>query len=169
VPDSLVETLADAASAVWCGLILPESLPSIATQLLVEGADGVALRELAGLDLAPFDPRDAYDLLGEILEQAHVSVDGLLDRARRALALVAAALVRGNLESRGALRLIDLIVVATGYADTPAMALYGLSDEWDGGWGRTRDEINQDLEAAARSIADAAPTPAEILLAHVIR
>jgi hypothetical protein len=58
-------------------LIDGRCLPDLATDLIVAGIDPPSLVELAGRDLAPFDPRDAGDLLVASLEELEMPVPDL--------------------------------------------------------------------------------------------
>lgn len=61
-----------ADDCLWAGVLLPEFLPQVATDLLVQGVDTPALSQVAGLDLWPFDPRDALDRWNQAVDEAGV-------------------------------------------------------------------------------------------------
>ena len=87
---------ADAALEIWLGSILPEVMPSIATDMLMEGYDSPALREVAGLS-ARDDPRDIRDAFQQALVELNVWLPDRQSAQRHATAAIAGALTRGKL------------------------------------------------------------------------
>jgi hypothetical protein len=166
--ETLRQALADADAAVWAGVVMPERLPAIATRLLVQGADSPALRELAGLDLAPFDPRDALDLLGSLLDESGVTIEPIADRTRRAAQVLAAAMLANLVSTPDSLHLFQRMAVAADYPNDPEiMALYGLDNEWSGGWGRQHEEIETEVRSEAARIVERGGSPTEIVVSCV--
>jgi len=76
-------------------LTIPERLPPIATELLVGGVDSPALRTLAGLDLSPFDPRDATELMEQVMSD--LPQPPVLRRMELASALLTVQCVSGEI------------------------------------------------------------------------
>lgn len=163
--EELSEVLADVDASLWAGVILPGVLPEVATQLVADGADTPALRSLAGLDLGPFDPRDARDVFIEACEQIGVEVEPISDRVGRAACVLASALLDDQITEREGTRGFYRLAVAAEYPDDPlVMSLYGMDDEWDGGWGRTAAELAQNVRAMAAQILERRPRPSK----HVV-
>lgn len=139
--------------AVWAGVLFPEHLPSIATHLLAEGADTPALRSLAGLDLEPFDPRDARDVFLDVLAETATPERSRIERVEAAAYAVALATSSGLMSIGDALRRYYRLAVSTEYPDhDEVMRLYGLDDEWAGGWGRSQSEIEDEVSALVTAI-----------------
>ncbi len=93
--EQLIQEVGLVADALWVGALRPESLPLIATNLLVRGADTPALRDLAGFDLRPFDPRDAVDVFGEVVSETATPILAAPDRLDRAAHVLATAWSEG--------------------------------------------------------------------------
>jgi hypothetical protein len=140
------------AVAVWVVLemIATECVPWWAAQWLAERHDGEALRELAGLNGK--DPRAVRDLLTAALTEMGVE----LPPTQAAAALeafhdLAEMLVSRRADAQWVAKRVEQIVVQTQYddevLDMPLGHLYGLDDEWDGGWGRTAAELVVEVEA----------------------
>jgi hypothetical protein len=87
---------ADLAVEFWLGSILPEAMPSIATNMLMEGYDSPALREVAGLS-ARDDPRDIRDSFQQALAELNVWLPDRLAAQRHATAVIAGDLSSGQL------------------------------------------------------------------------
>lgn len=57
------------------------------------------------------------------------------------------------------------LAMAADYPDHhEVMCLYGLVDEWQGGWGRTRAEIEADADEMTRTLAVRHPPPPPFLV-----
>lgn len=140
--------------AVWAGVLLPEHLPSIATHLLADGADTPALRWLAGMDLAPFDPRDARASLLDVLAETATPERSRFERVEAAAYAVSVATTSSLLSTGDALRRFSRLAVANEYPDhDEVMRLYGLLDEWVGGWGRSHAAIETEVSGLLAAIA----------------
>lgn len=139
---ALASTLELVDAALWAGVVYPERLPSIATWLLAEGADTSTLRVLAGLDLAPFDPREARDLFLDLLAETSVERLAVKVRVERVAHLLAVAHQNRKLSTAAMFSRFHQLALAADYPDHyEVMYLYGLEDEWRGAWGRTRPEV----------------------------
>lgn len=94
--------------------------PNIATYLLTIGYDSSALRELAGLDLAPFDAWDTDVLVPAVLSELKAPT---MDEAQ-ALRVVAGCIARlaslGTLADASAARILATTYVEHGYPHEPA-------------------------------------------------
>ncbi|MCP4968394.1 MAG: hypothetical protein GY926_24570 [bacterium] len=85
------------AMAQWqLGLLRSDALPDVATEMLVLGYDSPAIVELAGLNLGPFDPRDASDLWPQALAELGLE----LPSSERALLTLACPIARDVVEGR---------------------------------------------------------------------
>ena len=152
--DAAVESLGGAADCLELGVLQSDHLPQYATELLVAGVDTPSLCELAGLDLGPFDTRDAIDLLGAAIEEAGVRHSGATAVARAAQVLAVAELEPERSVAL-TLRRFARLAVRAGYPDdADVMNLYGLDDEWDNaGWGRSDDQIEAEVHVILGRLA----------------
>lgn len=166
--DEFRSTLALVDTAVWAGVIFPEHLPSIATSLLSDETDTPTLRALAGLDLEPFDPRDARDSFRDLLAESSIEPLPIEKRVDAAAKLISFAYQQGRLTTSRLLRRFQQLAIASDYPDhDEVMRLYALDDEWRGEWGRTRDEMEADaLELTGRLAIP--PPPLDVLIDAVI-
>ena len=163
--EQLIEEVGLVSDALWVGVLRPESLPSIATDLLVRGADTPALRNLAGFDLRPFDPRDAADMFGEVVAETATPIVAAPGRLGRAAHVLATVWSEGVLSSGAILKCFFELAVAMDYPDhEQVMRLYSLEDEWSGEWGRTRAEIEAEVAGIMTALsADRPAVPLVIL------
>ena len=94
--------------------------PNIATYLLTVGYDTGALRELAGLDLAPFDVWDTDALVPAVLGE----LDAPTMEEAEALAIVAGCAARlaslGTLTDASAARILATTYIEHGYPHEPS-------------------------------------------------
>ena len=140
------------AVAVWFVLemLATERMPWWAAQWLADGYDGDALRELAGLNGK--DPRAVRDLLPAALSEMGVELPPTLAAATfEAFRDLAEMLVSRRTDAQWVVKRVEQIVVQAQYddevLDMPLGHLYGLDDEWEGGWGRTEAELMAEVEA----------------------
>lgn len=134
------------AVAVWLhvGQVRPEQVPLWAAHWLVRGYDGEHLVQLAGLH--GDDPREVRDVLpgalrecGVVLPESDVAAAGSVftQLARRHL--------DGTIAAARVIRVAGAVLAWCGYLDAvmdlPLGRLLWIEDEWDGSWGRTRDEL----------------------------
>jgi hypothetical protein len=140
------------AVAVWLALdvLTVERAPWWAAQWLADGHDGQALQELAGLDGK--DSRAVRDLLPEALAEMGVELPPTyLAAATESFHDLAEMLVSRRADPQQVLRRVEQIIVQTQYDDDvrklPLGRLYGVGDEWEGGWGRTPAELEAEVEA----------------------
>ena len=140
--------------ATWrSGILIPECLPQVATELLVQGFDSPALRTLAGIDLGPFDPREATDLLADTITELSISEPSTLERLELASAILAYQCVAGTVSPRRTTHRFYSLVVREGYPKEPAelMEFYMFDDDWDSGV-VSRDQVEQEVSAKAADL-----------------
>lgn len=156
-------------AALWAGIVFPEHLPNIAAELLAAGADSPALRALAGADLEPTDPRDTRDLFLTLLDEQGTPELGVDGRVQVAAQLVAVAVVAHRIGLKEGVRRVSGLVMAARYPDNPdLMGLFGIGDEWEGGWGRSQVELEAEVrETFNRLSQGAGPAPAFLIDAVV--
>lgn len=76
--DETLRSILDLVAGAWRVRLLDGRwLPDIAAELIAAGIDPPSLVELAGLDFAPFDPRDAGDLLVASFEELELPMPNL--------------------------------------------------------------------------------------------
>ncbi|MGW2090324.1 hypothetical protein [Streptomyces sp. NPDC001880] len=124
--------------------------PWWAAQWLADGHDGEALREMAGLNGR--DTRALHDLLPAVLAEMSVNpLPGTLEAVTTVFRNLAADCLSGQLDERSVARQVEEIVITHDYAseitDLPLGQLYGLNDEWQGGWGATVDQLRKTVRA----------------------
>lgn len=140
------------AVAVWLvlGMLATERTPWWAAQWLADGHDGEALRELAGLNGK--DTHAARDLLPAALAEMGVElplthVAAVIEAFRD----LADMLLARRTDAQWVVKRVEQIIVQAQYDDEvlnmPLGHLYGLDDEWEGGWGRTPAELKAEVEA----------------------
>jgi hypothetical protein len=149
-----VQDRATSPRAVAVSLVLEilavERAPWWAAQWLAEGHDGQALRELA--DLNGTDPRAVRDLLPAALAEMGIELPSTrLAAATESLRDLADMLVSHRADPRWVIQRVEQIIVQAHYDDEvlnlPLGRLYGLDDEWEGGWGRTPAQLKAKVEA----------------------
>ena len=149
VPDDLPSPSLVAAWFI-VGRLDPASVPTWAAWWLVQGQDGEALRELAGLPGE--DPYDVRDLLPSALADTGVSLPTPAEAVRLAFEHEAKACLAGKKDERTVARFVEDVYIDTDYAswvlDEPLGAIYGVDDEWEGRWGRHEDELREAVRAA---------------------
>lgn len=136
--------------------------PHLATWLLSEGEDSDVLVELAGLDLEPFHPADARDLLAALMREQHVSLPESEPALGCALAVVARLFLADQVQLQQLLRLSTHAYTACCYPAGPdeVLVFYGLDDEWDGGWGRSRKDMRSEARQTSSRLLERHPTVA---------
>lgn len=141
--------------AAWLALdMLPTGrIPRWAAFWLVEGHDGTALVELAGLH--GDEPHEIRDLLPAALTDCGVTV--LITGAAPAMEAftnLARLCVDGGTSERWIADKVSEIIARSGYPDSilalPLAQIYGLDDEWGAGWGRTDAELRTITHQACR-------------------
>ena len=115
--------------------------------------------KLAGLDLQPFFSIDAAELFDEALQHLPIEAPSREEQLRLALGAVSRLHLDGHLQTRQMLSIGSRLAVQNDYASEPkgVMELYGLEDEWEGSWGRTKPEIEADVRAIAQEVVDGSP------------
>jgi len=145
------------STAVDCqafGILRSDCLPALATDLLVAGVDTPSLRELAGIDLGPFDARDAADLFDRVVGEAQVSSHSRAEAVGRAAQVLAVVALDDQRPIGPTLRWFNRMTLTARYqVDDDVMYLFGVADEWGAGWGRSDDEIRIDVEQALERLA----------------
>lgn len=136
-------------------------IPWWAAQWLAAGHDGEALREMAGLNGR--DTRALHDLLPAVL--AEMGVDSLPESLAAVTAVfqnLAADCLAGRLDERAVAQQVEEIVISHDYAseiiDLPLGQLYGLDDEWQGGWGAPVEELRATVRARCTDQLVQSPT-----------
>ena len=153
------------------GRLATERVPMWAAHWLVQGYDGPALRELAGLDGS--DPIAGRELLPAAFGEAGVQgpsdadVEGV-PRSERIAWLdvvyrdVARLCLDGRANERWVVDKVAEIVSDELYSEeatTPPLGeLFGLDDEWGAGWGRTDQELTTEVQHACRRQVELPPT-----------
>jgi hypothetical protein len=139
-----------------------ERVPWWAAQWLVDGRDGAALRELAGLDGR--DVRAVRDLLPAVLEELSVALP--TDATAAALVVfddLARRCLSGTVAERWVAQKVDEVVISAGYStevmDLPLGRLYGTDDAWSGGWGPSVEELKALVRAACGEQIGETPLP----------
>jgi hypothetical protein len=132
--------------AVWIhlGQLRPERIPFWAAHWLVRGYDGEHLIHLAGLH--GDDPREVRDALPDALRDCGVQMpESDVAAAEIVFMQLARAYLRGTVEATRVMRTVGAVLAWSGYPETiigmPLGHLLYIDDEWDGGWGRTRQEL----------------------------
>jgi hypothetical protein len=154
-PPDAVPTPGLVADLAAMGALSVERVPLWAAQWLVEGHDGDDLRALAGL--SGRDPREVHDLLPGALADCGVGV-----QEGSATSRVFTYVARMQLDGRAGERwVVDKVEEILGVGnwdndllDLPLGRLYHFACEWDGGWGRTEEELKAEVRrACAEQIA----------------
>ncbi|WP_198543358.1 hypothetical protein [Pseudofrankia sp. BMG5.36] len=124
--------------------------PWWAAQWLADGQDGEALREMAALNSR--DVWDIRDLLPAVLAELGADpLPGTVEAAATVFQNLAADCLAGRLDERAVAQQVEAVVLTCDYAseilDLPLGQLYGLDDEWQGGWGATVEELRKTVRA----------------------
>lgn len=134
--------------AAWfvLGVAPAENVPWWAAQWLADGYDGPALRELAGLNGR--DPHEVNDLLPAALAEMGVRMpSSAVAAASEAFRQMAEMCLSGRAGERWVAQQVEDVVARTDYRgdviDLPLGRLYGVEDEWEGGWGATVEELKK--------------------------
>ena len=149
------DEVAAATAAVQTGLAAPEALPGWATSLLVEGQDSPALRELAGLDLALYDPYDARDLFAKATDELGYDAVPEDDAVARSACLIARCTLDSRLSCQQCTHLFYRLAVRR-YESWPRYdpevgRLFGLDDEWEVPW-RDLADVEADVLLSCREL-----------------
>lgn len=153
------------AVAVWLVLetLAVERTPWWAAQWLADGHDGHALRELAGLNGK--DSHAVRDLLPTALAETGVEIlPTRLAAATASFRDLAEMLLLRRADPQWVVKRVEQVIVQAQYDDDvlnlPLGHLYGLDDEWEGGWGRTSADLKAEVEArCSEQLRVAAPWP----------
>lgn len=150
--DETLRSILDLVASGWHVRLLDGRwLPDIAAELIVAGLDSPSLVELAGLDFAPFDPRDAGDLLVASFEELELPTPDLRDALITATLLVAWAVQTGRLMPSYATQWASRTFISAEYPDRPPelAKLFSLNEEYEaadyGHWHRPVEVIDEDV------------------------
>lgn len=139
------------AASVALGIVDSRQVPLWAAYWLVDGYDGEALRVLAGF--SGNDAGEVHDILPDALAECGVQI---FDSVSAAAEVRFTDLARMYDEGRaGAVwviskveEILDIFDNEPDVVDLPLGALYGLSCEWETGWGRTEQQLVVEVEQA---------------------
>jgi hypothetical protein len=154
------------AALLVLGLVPAERLPWIAAEWLVAGRGAAVTGELSGLNSR--DVREAGDLLPLALQELEVTVpDGRVAAATVYFSHLATHYQAGQASAERVLHAVEYIdsgAYETGVHELPLGTLYGLLDEWNGGWGRRPAQLREMITRACRDQLErhpmvAAPEP----------
>lgn len=126
------------------GMLRPEKVPLWAAYWMAAGCDGEHLVYLAGLH--GDDPHDVRDALPDALRDCG-TVPPDSDAAAAAVAFdhFARMHVGGQAAALWVAQKVDEVIVKSSYSPVvmamPLGGLYDLDCEWDGGWGRSREQL----------------------------
>lgn len=142
------------AAWVTLGTVPSERIPLWAAHWLVRGYDGEALRALAGLGGA--EPYEVHDLLPAALADCRAAIpDSDAAAAQVVFAQLARMQADGRATERWVLDKVYEIVARSDYSDSvialPLGQVFGLEDEWAAGWGRPKDQLVREIQAACRA------------------
>jgi hypothetical protein len=148
----------EAAEAQWVlNAAILIDLPTVATDAMVHGWDTQSLRLLTVASTG--DDRDARDLFLAAVAELGRHLPTHSDAARRLVQFYAATIASGEVEPLTGARAIARL----GYGSRNDIAdeiqldiatFDGLDDEWIGGWGRSRTEVEAHIKAEARALID---------------
>lgn len=132
-------------------ILAAESVPLWAAHWLVQGNDGDALVELAGL--SGEDTRTVRDLLPAALAEAGVpDLTSTQAEAKVAFDHIASLHLDGLASWGWVIDVVRETISQSGYAfelfDEPLSAVYGLDEELEGHWGRSEAEAGKAVHAA---------------------
>lgn len=149
------------AAWVTLGMMPTERVPLWAAHWLVNGYDGHALRTLASF--SGTDPYEVHDTLPDALADCATPIpDSDSAAAQVAFTKLARMHADGIAGERWIVDKVDEILARSGYANSviglPLGQLYGLSDEWGAGWGRTAHQLRATVQQACTAQL-AASTP----------
>jgi hypothetical protein len=157
--DETVQSILDLVVSAWRARLLDARwLPDISAELLAAGLDSPSLIDLAGLDFAPFDPRDAGDLLVASFDELGLPTPDLRDALITTTLLVAWALATERLLPRYAAQWAARTYIAADYPDAPRelATLFTLDDEYDqtdyGWWHRSIEDIDSDVRTVVQGL-----------------
>lgn len=150
---SLRET-AELAQAMWhVGGLSPEDAVDIATRALVEGVDGPALRQLAGVetDVTSWEVEHLFDRAWRDLGLEPVTYEEAL---RRAPKLVTVGIAKGMIDPYYGARWIWQKIWDKTHDDAVAQFIGMVSDYDD--WPEERERYTREIIEAARRYAESA-------------
>lgn len=141
------------AAWVALGTVPAERVPLWAAYWLVDGHDGAALRDLAGLGDTEF--HEIHDVLpAAVADCATVVPESAVAAAQVAFTDLARMCAVHRATESWVLNKVCEIVVRSDYdagvTELPLGRIYDLDDEWAAGWGRTRAELTQKIRDACR-------------------
>jgi hypothetical protein len=133
-----------------------ERAPWYAAEWIVQGYDGQRLVHLAGEH--GDDVLTIKEMLPDVFAEVSVQLPTKSEAAKRAFDHVASMCREGHIDERAVAEMVSHIVAAADYEESlyrlPLGGLYGLDDEWDGGWGRPEEALRAEVrEACGRQLA----------------
>lgn len=141
--------------AAWVALdtIPAERLPLWAAHWLVQGYDGEALRTLAGL--SGTDAHEVRDILPTALTDCAAAIpDSYAAAAQLSFTDIARMHADNRATESWVLAKVCEIVAGSNYADSvialPLGQIFDLDDEWEAGWGRTREQLAREIQHACK-------------------
>lgn len=138
------------------GLLDSQRIPPLATWFLSHGLETPLIAELAGMDLQPFSSMDASELFDEALLALSILPLERADEVRVVLGAASSIHLDGGLGTENLMAVGVHLAIRYDYAHD-VMGLYGLQDEWEGGWGRSHDAIALEVGEIALEALRRAP------------
>ncbi len=147
------------AAQMRLGILAAESVPLWAAHWLVQGLDGEAVVELAGL--SGRDTREVADVLPAALEAVGIPpMTSLQAEVKVAFDHIAALHIQGLAGWRWVMDTVRETISQGGYEsaffDEPLSAVYGLDDELGAAWGRAEPELARDVLRACKQQVNSA-------------
>lgn len=147
-------TKAEVAALHVLDRIPTDAVPWWAAEWLAAGDDGDSLRDLAGEN-----GRDHWrirSLLPQALAEMGVRLPATpVEAAAVVFSMWARECLFGGLDERSIADAVDGLFPALDYDaalyDQPLGGLYGLADEWQGGWGRTAEQLRDVVRTACQA------------------
>lgn len=155
---ALVErTLRATDATLWAGLVTTDQLPVVGAALLADGVDTPSLVLLAGLDLSPFEPRDARELFEAVLAEAAIKRPTVEERIGLVCQAVGSLYSQGRLNIGRAWYLCAEFAIPSDHTHHDVVRLYSLQDEWEGSWGRPKREVEAEVHELIVGMAEGEP------------
>ncbi|AOS63268.1 hypothetical protein [Actinoalloteichus hymeniacidonis] len=161
IPGLESETPPPEQVAAWwvLGLLETDRVPWWAAEWLVQGWDGPALRELAGLGAE--DAREIRDLMPSVLQEVAVAPFATqVEAAEACFRYLARLCLQGLVEERWVAWTVDRVLHAVSYVDEayalPLSGAFGVDEVWDDGFSGSAIELRELVRDACAAQLDAA-------------